>query len=105
MKALAQMRSEKNPTTTNAISEPIVQYNREGLLKSIEGRDLPFEESMQICEFAVEIQDENDDLEREVRQIDVRNFNFAFLTHLFCSWHSITRLFELLKWVNNVWKV
>lgn len=62
MRALQQMKVEQQgETSTNTTN-----YNKEGLLKSIEGMSLPFEESMQICEFSVEVQDENDDLEREL---------------------------------------
>ena len=45
-------------------------YDRDGLLDSSEGlgaASLPFIESMQVCEFEAGIQDEHDDLQREVR--------------------------------------
>lgn len=44
-------------------------YNKDGLLKALEElacTTLPFVETLQICDFPVEITDENDDLAREV---------------------------------------
>lgn len=61
MRALASIQQERA-----APSEMVTQYNKEGLLRSIEGTSLPFEESMEVCEFSVQVQLENDDLEREL---------------------------------------
>jgi hypothetical protein len=44
-------------------------YNKEGLIKSLEDLEtvsLPFHETFQICSFDIIIQNENDDIEREV---------------------------------------
>lgn len=44
-------------------------YNKDGLIKSLENIEtvnLPFHETMQICEYDIAIQNENDDIEREV---------------------------------------
>ncbi len=44
-------------------------YNKEGLIKSLDGIEtvnLPFKETLQICENEIIIQNENDDIEREV---------------------------------------
>ena len=44
-------------------------YNKEGLLKCIDDMDcthLPFIQTLQVCEFNITIENENDDIEREV---------------------------------------
>lgn len=75
MVALASMRAEKmeeeaEDETVDKSSRPLKvkkPYNKEGILQALEtiGK-LPFIESYQISEFAAEILDEHDDLEREV---------------------------------------
>ena len=75
MAALAAMRAEKlrdeiGDDTTDGDSAPVKakkMYNREGIMQAIETMGkLPFIESYQISEFSADIQDEHDDLEREV---------------------------------------
>lgn len=47
-------------------------YNKEGLIKSLEDLEtvsLPFHETFQICSFDIIIQNEHDDIEREVSVI------------------------------------
>lgn len=48
--------------------ERVTMYNKEGLLKCVEEMDtgMPFTETMIVCEFAANIINENDDIEREV---------------------------------------
>lgn len=44
-------------------------YNKEGILRALEGmgtRTLPFIETLEICEYDIAIEDENDDLAREM---------------------------------------
>ena len=44
-------------------------YNADGLLQSLQSistQTLPFVETLQICEFDLDVQDEHDDLQREV---------------------------------------
>jgi hypothetical protein len=75
MSALASMRAEKlreesGEDLTDKDSGGVKtkkMYNKEGILQAIEtiGK-LPFIESYQISEFSADIQDEHDDLEREV---------------------------------------
>jgi hypothetical protein len=74
MAALAAMRAEKDAKQIGAVEageesaeRPKNLYNKEGLLQAIESLgSLPFIESLQLSEFAVDVHDENDDLEREV---------------------------------------
>lgn len=75
MAALASMRAEKatddaEEDSTDRDSAPVKSkrlYNKEGILQAIETiGTLPFVESYQISEFSADIQDEHDDLEREV---------------------------------------
>ena len=45
-------------------------YHKEGLqlcINSLDTAKLPFEESMVLCRFAIDVPDEHDDLQREVR--------------------------------------
>ena len=65
-KQLLQRRGLVGKTASKTV------YNREGLKDSVEGlatSSLPFVESMQVCEFEADIQDEHDDLQREVREV------------------------------------
>lgn len=79
MAALASMRAEKlkeenGEEMENEVVKTKKLYNREGIMQAIESiGSLPFIESYQIAEFSADIQDEHDDLEREVLII-----NFAF---------------------------
>jgi hypothetical protein len=72
MTALASMRAEKlreenGEGEENEVVKTKKLYNREGILQAIETiGSLPFIESYQITEFSADIQDEHDDLEREV---------------------------------------
>ena len=75
MAALASMRAEKlieesGEDLTDKDSGPVKTkklYNKEGILQAVESiGTLPFIESYQISEFGADIQDEHDDLEREV---------------------------------------
>jgi hypothetical protein len=71
MTALASMRAEKLREENGEGEDEVVKtkklYNREGILQAIETiGSLPFIESYQITEFSADIQDEHDDLEREV---------------------------------------
>lgn len=71
--ALQEIQNERNqsdaltPSTTPTGHQ---NYNKEGLLHCIESLNvnkLPFIESMAICEYDLHLQDEKDDLEREVQ--------------------------------------
>jgi hypothetical protein len=75
MAALASMRAEKlgeeigeeSTDKESSGSKTKKLYNKEGILQAIETiGTLPFIESYQISEFSADIQDEHDDLEREV---------------------------------------
>lgn len=76
MAALASMRAEKSieesgddatDGDSGAVKSTKKLYNRVGILQAIESiGTLPFIESYQISEFSADIQDEHDDLEREV---------------------------------------
>ena len=53
----------------NTKKKRLIVYNKEGLIQSYEGIEtskLPFVESMQICRYDLVIDDENDDLQREM---------------------------------------
>lgn len=68
MAALKAIREEKeNPAQLG--EKPKTGYNTEGLIKCLEKLDtthLPFKETYQLCDFDINIRDENDDLDREV---------------------------------------
>lgn len=67
MNALASLRAEKSASSGHSkISEGNI-YNREGIKQSLETMiSLPFAESFEVSEFDLVVQDEHDDLEREV---------------------------------------
>ena len=70
--AVMASRNEKNVTDIDTIgsSKEKNTYNKDGLIRSLSGLDtinLPFKETMQICENTIVIVNENDDIEREVR--------------------------------------
>ena len=92
--ALAAMRNEKSGIST-ATSIPISSvpggYNKEGLLQCLEAlgtESLPFIESLQVSQFDLDVQDEHDDLEREVRFLVFHSYSNA----LFYRWCFITTL-------------
>ncbi len=68
--AVLASRSEKSSTDgVTGTSKEKNTYNKDGLIKSLSGLDtanLPFSESFLICENDIIIQNENDDIEREV---------------------------------------
>jgi rRNA-processing protein EBP2 len=79
MAALKAMRSEAaeaeeaatgKPTgTDNNVDATKTNYNRDGLVKALDGiesRNLPFVETLQLCEFSIDVEDDNDDLQREM---------------------------------------
>ena len=74
MAVLAAIQAEKAEAEGGhdeiiATGKPPVKkaYNREGLLQAVEGiGELPFVESFTISDFPIDVQDEHDDLEREV---------------------------------------
>ena len=76
IEAVMAIRAEKESQHDN-VENNLIQhqsslqqsYNKEGLLKAIETigiESLPFVETLHVEEFELSIQDENDDLEREV---------------------------------------
>lgn len=71
LKALEAIRAEKSGASdSQRMSSSHLPYNKDTLLKVADGllvNSMPFVESMQICEFEVNITNDNDDLEREVR--------------------------------------
>lgn len=65
IKALENMKKEKAN-----ISETEKVYHSEGLCRAyseLENINLSFLETMEVCEFSMDIPDENNDIEREVR--------------------------------------
>ena len=73
--ALQAIRNEKEGKQQTVTFEDQVQikpksvYNKEGLIKSLENiptASLSFIESMQLSDFVLDVQDEHDDLQREV---------------------------------------
>ena len=73
MAVLAAIQAEKADAEGDhdgiiATGKPVKKaYNREGLLQALEGiGELPFIESFSISDFPIDVQDEHDDLEREV---------------------------------------
>ena len=72
MAVLAAIQAEKADAEGDqegiATGKPVKKaYNREGLLQALEGiGELPFVESFSISDFPIDVQDEHDDLEREV---------------------------------------
>ena len=69
-KALEQEQLHESVTSKPSVSTATNVYNSAALLKCVEDMgtvNLPFLETLQISEFSLEIVDENDDLEREVK--------------------------------------
>jgi len=69
-KALEQEQLHESVTSKPSVSTTTNVYNSAALLKCVEDMgtvNLPFLETLQISEFSLEIVDENDDLEREVK--------------------------------------
>ena len=69
MAARAEEEAEANGTADAVVKRPRGINNKEGLeqaLGGLETTNLPFIESYQVCEFDLEVPDENDDLEREM---------------------------------------
>jgi rRNA-processing protein EBP2 len=72
MNALASMRAEKGLGDEDADEEPAAKgkaNNTEGLLRAVEvigNNQLSFKETMQVCQFECDVEDENDDLAREL---------------------------------------
>ncbi len=69
----------------------VIPYNKDGLLKAFEGMGttaLPFVESLQVCSFGIAIEDDNDDLEREVgvvfHFVQFHSFHFR-ICHCYCG--------------------
>ena len=73
LNAVLSIRKEKMSQSTDSDlpqESTKVTYNKSGLLQSIEAagtESLPFLETLQICEFDLDVQNQHDDLEREVR--------------------------------------
>lgn len=73
LKALMSMHAEQEGAgqADDSHTQPVGRANnKDGMLRALESSglaQLPFKETMQICQFDVEIEDENDDLAREVR--------------------------------------
>ena len=69
---LAALRSIQVEKQAGANSGKVFTYNKEGLLQAIEGmatNTLPFAESFQISGLDLDVKDEHDDLEREVKPL------------------------------------
>ena len=70
IQAVMAARAEEEAAASGVVAKrPRGIYNKEGLeqaLATIETTSLPFIESYQVCEFDLEVPDENDDLEREM---------------------------------------
>lgn len=70
--AVMASRSERTSVDIDSVtgtSKEKNTYNKDGLIKSLEDLEtvgLPFQETLQICSFDIIIQNENDDIEREV---------------------------------------
>ncbi|RYY77703.1 hypothetical protein EON63_18250, partial [archaeon] len=69
--ALQAIRQEKQGWTASDTRKPAqpAMYNKEGLLKCLhdwETKDLPFLETMQVDQFELAIENELDDIEREI---------------------------------------
>ncbi len=97
--AVLASRSERSPSEVTEIAKVKTNiYNKEGLensLENIDTVDLPFEETMQICEYDISIQNENDDIEREVR--NKVTFKLLGANTFYCRWLFTTILFLLSK--------
>lgn len=64
------MRAQRMPGSRASNSQESKPYNRDGLLQSLEScgtEALPFAETLRVTEFEADVQDEHDDLQREVR--------------------------------------
>jgi len=70
MNAVISIRKEKLSQSTDLPQESSkVTYNKSGIIQSLEAsgtESLPFIETLQICEFDLDVQNQHDDLEREV---------------------------------------
>lgn len=84
--AVMASRSERigiDKEEVNGNSREKNTYNKDGLVKSLENIEtvnLPFHETMQICEYDIAIQNENDDIEREVIFLCGLYFHFLHCT-------------------------
>lgn len=70
LNAVMSMRAEKGIVDEDGVEETGKKANnKDGLLRAVEmvgNSKLSFKESMHVCQFDLEIEDENDDLAREV---------------------------------------
>lgn len=69
LNALMSMRAEKGLSEAAGADMASRTNNKDGLLRALQAAgaaQLSFKESMQICQFDLEVEDENDDLAREV---------------------------------------
>jgi hypothetical protein len=68
--ALQSIQDEQNHREGEEKLNQKLTAHKEGLLHCLESlatHTMPFIESMNICEYELQVEDENDDLEREVR--------------------------------------
>eukprot|EP01041_Mallomonas_annulata_P010172 gene10172-21204_t len=87
--AVNAMRAEKFPSSENDEETPKAKntYNKDGLFQSLEAvgtESLPFVQSMQVCDFELDVPDDNNDLEREL----------AFYNHALLAVKSARNLLE-----------
>ena len=88
MAVLAAIQAEKADAEGDqeglATGKPVKKaYNREGLLQALECiGELPFVESFSISDFPIDVQDEHDDLEREVCHKQEHAITFYVLNSL-----------------------
>ena len=91
LNALMSMRAEKGLVEDVAVGSTKAN-NKDGLLRALEGvgaSQLSFKESMQLCQFDLEVEDENDDLAREVAKYAPLH---VFLLHNFTQLRMIVHV-------------
>lgn len=84
MAALRAIREEKESAQNHSAEDSAKNaiYNKEGLVKALEDwetKDLPFVETMQIGDYQLQVENELDDLEREVNNLSLLLVSLADL--------------------------